>query len=57
MTTVVVHAIPLNVFELTCSPINSRSLISLSMKMRTNGSSTPLITWDRYMISISGARG
>ena len=46
ITTTVVQATMLNPRELTCVPISSRSFVSRSMKIRMNGSRTPLTTCD-----------
>jgi Redoxin len=47
ITTTVVHATMLKARELTCSPISSRSFVSISMKISTSGRTTPLATCER----------
>ena len=55
--TVVAHATALNNRVLVYSPINSFLLINISMKIRTNGSTMPLMTCDHTTISINRGAG
>ena len=57
MATLVTQAMTLNVRLFTCSPINSRRLMSRIIKISTMGSQTPLATCDRTRIRQSGALG
>src|SRR5208283_5083468 len=54
---VVAHATALNKCEFTYSPINSFLLISSSMKINTNGSTTPFSTCDQRTILTSCGPG
>ena len=57
ITTTVIHAMTLKVRELTWSPMSSRSFVSSSMKISTNGSTMPFTTCDTAITWMSGRCG